>query len=163
MVSILVCPEELSYIIEGSQRILFFLTMFHLSFWSRKCPLINNLSYLTRPGPKPTLQTGICHKSKKYLTFKNSKSKISHILKLKIQNITEEQTRISISIFPNISSQHCSLCGITNILCKHNLKKFPFQCFQSPPNVTNSLVSIFGQGTCINKLQKLNDSMLILG
>ena len=67
------------------------ITMFDFSFWSRKWPLINNPSKMTRPGSEPTLTTGIRHKStlSKYLET------------IKIQNIAQ-QKRIypDISIFP---------------------------------------------------------------
>ena len=100
-----------------------FITMFDFTFWSRKWPLINNPSKMTRPGSEPTLTTGIRHKStlSKYLET------------IKIQNIAQ-QTLIQIfQYFPYLLPTLCSSFGITNILCKYNLKKFPFQCFQSPP------------------------------
>ena len=87
------------------------------------------------------------HKSK-YLTHRTQSQKI--------QNICDEKLIEIFQYFPYLLSTILSSLVTTNMVCKYNLKKFPFQCFQSPRNaqLTNSLVSMFshfpGNGQFLN-------------
>ena len=124
------------------------ITMFDFTFWSRKWPLIHNPSnhwfvqcLILPSGVENGLLSTIpqrwhdLDRSQLWQQGSVINQHCQNILKQsKSKILPSKHGYIRIfQYFPYLLSTLLSSFGITNILCKYNLKTFPFQCFQSPP------------------------------
>ena len=92
-----------------------------------------DLSQLWRQG---------CHKSK-YLTHQTQN----------LKNLWAKKNSDIFQYFPCLLSRFLSSFVTTNILCKYNLKKFPFQSFSISTKCTIDKVSCFNVGSAnVNKI-----------